>query len=77
MLRHVDLFCVLWYLIKNILYLELGLFTINGYKKRVINERVLGGVGGGRWRRWRKGEGEEERRGRKWRIVKGEGMEEV
>ena len=40
---------MLWYLIKNILYLELGLFTINGYKSRVINEGVLGVVGGGRW----------------------------
>ena len=40
---------MLWYLIKNILYLELGLFTINKYKRRVINEEVLEGVGGGRW----------------------------
>ena len=49
MLRHVDLFCVLWYLIKSILYLELGLFATKEYKRRVINEEVLGGVGGGRW----------------------------
>ena len=49
MVTHVDLFCVLWYLIKSILYLELGLFAIKEYKRRVINERVLGGVDGGRW----------------------------
>ena len=49
MVTHVDLFCVLWYLIKSILYLELGLFAIKEYKRRVINEGVLEGVGGGRW----------------------------